>query len=454
MSDLDFKTSVLARKNIFDRILRVWSPHLNSYELHVVMVLATTSMSFGYDSCTLSHKGMLDGVEHSERPNEWFIPKINMSDKTLRRSLESLKAKEIVDYTFTGRANCYRVNWEWEPEMGLATPKRLKNGETGCKKSEQDESGWSDRPSSSVPDTEQFGTTDLLYTGDVNRTSQQDKKSDAGAPHLATPKKSAKRSAASEGSAEIKKVLPDNVADRMEAHEQKMQQVRVKRVAKARTKDHSGAFEETWRAAWRETFPNDPCVGWSPKERGQIKHARDRFTESVEAFHDLLDFTVRHWSVLRATALKWMKSLEPVPQASALLAALPQIASAHIEHKLEAGRSQFSKTEEQVIDELTRYGGKTYEQAIATVGEQRGRSLERKETHKLRVAAERTVELANQQAQQAQAALAAAKRQAAAPPPEALTVHEDDIDPVAHEEMLRSMSETTESLKTDGFVWR
>ena len=422
----DYRTDLLARKNIYDRIMRVWSSHLDSFELHAVMVLAATSMSFGYETSTMSHKGMINGVPHSERPNEWFIPRMLMSDKTLRRALESLKVKGIVDYTFTGRANCYRVNWNWEPEMGLATPKRVKNRETGCKNAAVEEAGWSDGPSSSERGTEQFGTSDLLYTREVNKTSQQENQSTAGAVRLAVPKKSANRSAPNTGVQESKKVLPDNVADRMEAHRTKMAEQGLKRVADARKKDHSGAFEVTWKAAWNDAFPSDPCIGWTKEQRGMINNARTRFARTPEEFHDFLGFVVRQWNVLRATTLKWMTTAPVSPKVEVLVKFLPDFASAFADSRLQA-KSQFTKTEEETIAELMRHGGKTYEQAMAAVFEARGRSLERKETHKLRQQAERAVQLSNEQAQRATAALAAAKRAPAAPAP--LVVHPDDVPP-------------------------
>lgn len=424
MSKADYRTDLLARKDIYDRIVRVWSAHLDSYELHAVMVLAATSMSFGYESIKMSHKGMITGVPHSTRPNEWFIPRMNMSDKTLRRALESLKARGIVEYTFNGRANCYTVNWEWEPDMGVPTPKRLQNGETGCKKQAREDDGWSVGPSSSERGTEQFGMSDLLYTRDVNKTSQQEIQRPAGAVRLPVSKKSANRSAA--GLTESKKVLTaDEVAA---AHQQKMAGERAKRVAKAREKDHNGAFEESWKAAWVESFPSDPFVGWTGAQRGMINHARNRFSGSPVEFHDLLDFTVRQWNILRCTILKWMTNAPVTPKVDVFLRHLPDFASAFAESRLQA-KSQFTKTEEETIAELVRHGGKTYEQAIAEVGERRGRALERRETNKVRQRAAREVEMAQEQRQQAAAVLAAVKRPQAAVPAAPVIVHEEDVPP-------------------------
>lgn len=406
------------KKLAYDDVLDRWVPHfaLNAYETIVAMVLVRVLEGYGHPDFALSLDSLINGIK-SKTHDGWFIAplKSTMSLMSLRRAIESLENKGVINVVRAGRQSSrYSINKE--VTMALPIPKRLKDA-----KPAEDDGYCSQGTNELFSQNKPIVPTERPNRRGVEETLEETKATLApGARGL-------------------------NSFDESETTAGKFSAVlnRQKNLKPVAPGTHTGKpmstfdWERTFNSEMSDCFPGSGLRGrWGPKTRKLVKDLAKAVGTDAE-MNAFVEFAVRRWSQVRAAKFGWAKHPLPlVPDINVLTLNWVRdgFLNAFKEKLALPNEVNDDITTEQEIARAMAVSGKTREQVIFERGQAAGVSKARAEAQKDKSLVAATALANDLRAEQAANELARRRREAAAaaPAPAPIVVQADDYDWVNH----------------------
>lgn len=340
--------TTLSALQAYQRIIREWAKHLNSYELNVALHIADRTIGWGKTRCAISANRIIAGDK--------VYGGLQISRATLFRTLASLEQKGMIarhPHPEGKEIKVYSVNLGWSAAM-LNVPKRLKNPSNPS-------------PIETTPSLWETTPVSIGATGEGNQGEGNLEKEDysvSASPRPVPASVEMVRAAVSAASAATRSV----------------------RAAKAQTlPDKVAGVEAAFRAALEEAHPEAIHAAWSVREKAQVKAKIKTWIAKDGSMPEFVDWAVRNWAGIVAKQFKWMtRSPAPkVPEIGFLLSFMSQFIECRSEGKLDAWLASPERTE---FEKLTGRG-LSAEEAAAEIGKNRAVEVMRDENERVRIEA-------------------------------------------------------------------
>jgi len=416
----DAVLNTLERLLVFQKVNRVWRPHLSVAERDLLFYLLDRTVSWGNDNCEMTVGQMAKG-------SNWATGS-GHSERNLFRTLKSLRERGLLSQSYNGRATTFVLNLNWEPpveqDMSLSVPKRLKGPLEDMFRAPEsadeiaqlldEENGnmaekalpiWQNSSANMAEQHCQFGIPINSIPKTVEDNDKNSRNTLSGVD------------GASQGS------VP-GMSYRVRTRPTAAQAIAA---AKAKPKGKvARPLWVTWRDARQAAFPNVPCTAWSKKDNGMIHRVEERAKQTKMDPNAFIEFCVLHWRETIVREFSWMKQSPPPTYPQVAFLATDKFLEKFIDRyatSLTQKRLAFGLTEETDVERL-RQSGMSYEEALIEVGKRKGVAAQRKEFDK------RGRELALQPAanERGQKALMKAPRPPAKPQPRLIHPTVNDYD--------------------------
>ena len=332
----------LSSVQVYQRAIRVWSGHLDPFELALVLQIIDRTLGWKKTRIAISTTRFLQGDK--------AYSGLKMGRTKMFEALSSLETKGIIarhPHPEGKEIKVYSVNIGWSPDM-LNIPKRLQNQSA----SRTTQSAQRTTPVR-VPDTRER----ILGEGDIEK---EDYTVEPAAPLQSDPQEVIRKAVTFHRAAlTAKKVKNGDVV--------------------------SGA-EAAWRLAFAETFPVDPAAAWTLRDKGMVKGKAKNWLHAAEMpFVDFLDWSVRNWAAVVTKQLGWMKKSPPpkLPSIGFFISFMDQFADCWGEGKLDDWLKSSERTEMEKLE----LQGLSREEAAAKIGRDRAVQTMRQENEEIRVEA-------------------------------------------------------------------
>lgn len=151
-----------------------------------------------------------------------------------------------------------------------------------------------------------------------------------------------------------------------------------------------GSLMQTWRHAFEETFADVKGAIFTPPthvELGKLKSALiAKWQGTTEEMHDLIDFSVTNWAIIRETTFAWMtKSPAPVfPDLGFFIRRHLDFRAVWSRRTHDDWLNSLPLGEHRRLLELTTREGLSREAALAKIGEERAKYAMREENDRIR----------------------------------------------------------------------
>jgi hypothetical protein len=324
---------------------REWGYFLELAEFRVLSWLMAATVGWGNRRGWYSLGQMLNGIP--DQKGGWHILGVRMSSSTLRRALDGLKKKAVLNAQRRGRDRTqYTINLDWQPTAPDAVNKK--------------ESLQSVRPPTGEHDA---GNVCAKLTPSMLNLSGQDAENEHGIyKGVRTRKRTvqATHSQTPSGAGYYASGVTNPEAT---------QQV-SEPPAPAYDPLDPIVHWNVWSRAWRETWPEaiSGPVRWSGRENATLKGLASRWPENAHGkFSAFLDWAVRNWNRVRTTNFAWMTD-RPSPQFPDLIFLtrfINEFAAAYCERELHEFLA--TQPEEQRFYHQLKLAGKSHDEAVLEI---------------------------------------------------------------------------------------
>lgn len=279
---------LLDRIKIVQKVNREWRPHLSVTERDFLFYLLDNTVLWGRYDLKVTINQLVNGTQ-------WGLPPVGLSRATVCRLLRSFKRRGLLNSTTDGRKITLTFNAAWAPSLlhcnnMVEIPMKQKKRKSG--------------DASSRFSSEFSGEIDIaseVSERDTRSISVRLQKSQRETPKYISREREAKQSYDAE-----RRGLVTDVLERGEG----TSKATIKNPRSSR-KRQSESNWSIWRDAWEATFPDAPCPGWKGYETKHVESLRQRSTFSMVNWPDFLNWSVCHWSSIRATHFSWMTQSPP-----------------------------------------------------------------------------------------------------------------------------------------------
>lgn len=400
--------NTLERLLVFQKVNRVWRPHLSVAERDLLFYLLDRTVSWGNDNCRMTVGQMAKG-------SKWAAGS-GHSERNLFRTLKSLRERGLLSQSYNGRATTFVLNLNWEPpveqDMSLSLPKRLKaplEGMFRAPESADEISRLLDEENGNMAEK----ALPIWQNSSANMAEQH---CQYGIPINSIP------TTVENNDKNSGNTLPGVGADDQGSLPGMNYGVRTRPSAaeaiaavKAKPKGKvARPIWTVWHDAWQAAFPNVPCTAWTKRDNGMVRRVLKRAEQTKIDPIAFIEFCVLHWRETIVREFAWMKQSPPPTYPQVGFLATDKFLEKFIDRyatSLTQKRLAFGLTEEADVERL-RQTGMSYEEALIEIGKRKGVSAQRKEFDKSRrelaLQAEAN-ELGKRRIQQQQAAKAPAK---------------------------------------------
>ncbi len=344
--------------------LRQYAQHLTAFEIIVLMQIVDRTAGWGVLEASFTTDALREGDDlYGGISNA-------VSRRSMFRALDALEAKGIITRRVDRRnkdKRHYRVDFDWRPNMPVPLPKRLKNKTASECQSDTTEchSGTTECHSGTLltDNHKQIVFTDNHTGIPASRDAVIKPENEIGRKQrepITAPAERARIIAAQATANNRTAAAAHTAADRL--------------------KNSAASVERVWHAAVTETFPGHPCPAWGAREKGQTTTAMKKWRQPGVPFHDFIEWCARNWTAIMRQQFGWMTKQAPpaVPALPFLFSFFDGFIECYAERKLEAWMDGKDRTS------LERLMGRglTYEQAMASIAEDKAALALREEMSK------------------------------------------------------------------------